>query len=40
MIVGVATDDNAVTSKLAVDIERFKKNICKFWEITDHGPIK
>jgi hypothetical protein len=39
-IVGVVTDDMAVTSKRAVDAERFKSNIRKFWEITDHGPIK
>jgi Reverse transcriptase (RNA-dependent DNA polymerase) len=40
VIVAVATDDMAVTSKRAVDAERFKSDIRKFWEITDHGPIK
>ena len=39
-IVAVATDDMALTSKRAVDAERFKSEIKKFWEITDHGPIK
>jgi hypothetical protein len=32
--------DMAVTSKCAIDAERFKSDIRKFWEITDHGPIK
>ena len=36
----VATDDMAVTSKHAIDAERLKSDIRKFWEITDHGPIK
>jgi Reverse transcriptase (RNA-dependent DNA polymerase) len=40
VIVAVATDDMAVTSKCAVDAEKFKSDIKKFWEITDHGPIK
>jgi hypothetical protein len=40
VIVAVATDDMAVTSKHAADAERFKSDIRKFWEITDHGPIK
>jgi Reverse transcriptase (RNA-dependent DNA polymerase) len=40
VIATVATDDMAVTSKRAVDAERFKSDIRKFWEITDHGPIK
>ena len=30
----------AVTSKHAIDAERFKSDTRKFWEITDHGPIK
>jgi hypothetical protein len=30
----------AVTSKRAIDAERFKSDIRKFWEITDHRPIK
>jgi hypothetical protein len=30
----------AVTSKRAVDAEQFKTNIRKYWDITDHGPIK
>ena len=36
----VATDDMAVMSKRAVDAEKFKSDIRKFWEITDHRPIK
>ena len=40
VIVAVATDDMAVTSKRAVDAEKFKSDIKKFWEITDHRPIK
>ena len=39
-IVAVATDDMAVTSKQAVDAERFRSSIQKFWDITDHRPIK
>ena len=39
-IVAVAMDDMAVTSKQVVDAERFKRSIQKFWDITDHGPIK
>ena len=39
-IVAVATDDMAVTSKRKVDAERFKSEIKKRWDITDHGPIK
>jgi Reverse transcriptase (RNA-dependent DNA polymerase)/gag-polypeptide of LTR copia-type len=39
-IVAVATDDMALTSKRAVDAEKFKSEIRRFWEITDHGPIK
>jgi hypothetical protein len=40
VIVAVATDDMAVTSKRAVDAEKFKSDIRRFWEITDNGPIK
>jgi Reverse transcriptase (RNA-dependent DNA polymerase) len=40
MIVAVATDDMAVTSKRTVDIKHFKSEIKKHWDITDHGPIK
>ena len=40
VIVAVATDNMAVTSKHAIDAEKFKSDIRKFWEITDHGPIK
>ena len=40
VIVAVATDDMAVTSKRAIDAEKFKSDIRKFWEITDYGPIK
>ena len=39
-IVAVATDDMALASKRAEDAERFKSEVRKFWEITDHGPIK
>ena len=39
-IVAVATDNMAITSKMKSDAERFKTEIKKFWEITDHGPIK
>ena len=39
IIVAVATDDMAVTSKHAIDAEKFKSNIQKFWEITDNGHI-
>jgi hypothetical protein len=39
-IVAVATDDMAVTSKRKVDADRFKTNVKRFWDITDHGPIK
>ena len=39
-IVAVATDDMAVTSKRKADIEWFKSEIKKRWDITDHGPIK
>ena len=38
-IIAVATDNMALTSKQAVDAEKFKKNIQKYWAITDHGPI-
>ena len=38
-IVAVATDDMAVTSKRSVDAAKFKSEVQKFWEITDHGPI-
>ena len=39
-IIAVATDDMAVTSKRKADAERIKAEIKKYWEITDHGPIK
>jgi Reverse transcriptase (RNA-dependent DNA polymerase)/gag-polypeptide of LTR copia-type/GAG-pre-integrase domain len=39
-IVAVATDDMAVTSKRAEHAKDFKSKIKRFWEITDHGPIK
>ena len=38
-IIMVVTDDMAVTSKRSEDAEMFKKNIKKFWDITDNGPI-
>ena len=40
VIITVATDNMAVTSKHAIDAERFKSDIRKFWEITDHRPIR
>ena len=39
-IVAVATDDMALTLKRAEDAQCFKTEIKRFWEITDHGPIK
>jgi hypothetical protein len=41
VVVAVATDDMAVpvTSKQAKDATKFKSEISKHWEITDHGPI-
>ena len=39
-IVAVATDDMAVTSKRAIDIEKFETQVKEFWDIIDHGPIK
>ena len=39
VIITVATDNMAVTSKRAVDAEKFKRNIKTFRDITDHGPI-
>ena len=39
-IITVATDDMAVTSKRAEDINRFKADIQRHWEITDNGPIR
>ena len=39
-IVAVATDDMAVTSKRPEDAHRFKDEVRKYWDITDHGPIK
>ena len=32
-------DDMAVTSKRAINAEKFKRNIKTFWDITNHGPI-
>ena len=40
IIVAVATDYMAVTSKRLEDIEAFKSKVKKHWEITDHGPIQ
>ena len=39
-IVAVATDDMAVISKRMEHAKRFKAEIAKHWEITDHRPIK
>ena len=39
MIIAIATDDMAVTSKRAEDITRFEADIQCYWEITDNGPI-
>jgi hypothetical protein len=38
-IVAVTTDDMAVTSKRTKDAQRFKDEVRKYWDITDHGPI-
>ena len=40
MIVAVAADDMALTSKCAEHAQCFKAKIKRFWDITDHGPIK
>ena len=40
MIITVATNNMAVTSKRAEDITRFKADIQHYWEITDNGPIR
>ena len=40
IIVAIATDNMAVTSKRSVDAERLKLNIKHFWDITEHGLIK
>ena len=39
-IIAVATDDMALTLKCAEDAQYFKSEIKRFWDITDHGPIK
>ena len=39
IIVAVATDDMAVTSKQKEDADKFKAEIRKHWAITDHGAI-
>ena len=39
-IIAVATDDMALTLKHAKDAQCFKTEIKRFWDITDHGPIK
>ena len=39
-IVAVATDDMALTSKCPEDAQRFKAEFKRFWDITDHRPIK
>ena len=39
-IVAVATDDMAVTSKRAIDAQNLKSKVKRYWDITDHGPIK
>ena len=38
-IIALVTNDMAVTSKRLADAEKFKKNIKKFWDITDNRPI-
>ena len=40
MIVAVATDDMAVTSRRKLDTMKFKSNVRQHWEITNHGPIQ
>ena len=39
IIIAIATDDMAVTSRRSVDTEKFKRNIKTFWDITNHRPI-
>ena len=39
-IIAMATDDMALTLKCAEDAQHFKAEIERFWDITDHGPIK
>ena len=39
-IVAIATDNMVVMSKKKVDAKRFKLDVKKFWDITNHGPIK
>ena len=39
MIIVAAMDDMAVTLKQAEDINRFKADIQRYWEITNNGPI-
>ena len=36
----MVTDNMAITSKRAINAERFKTEVRKFWDITDHRPIK
>ena len=35
-IIAIATDDMVLTSKQAINAEKFKRNIKKYWDITDH----
>ena len=39
-IVVIATDDMGVTLKRMANAEWFKSQIKRYWEITDHGPIR
>jgi len=38
-IVAVATDDMAITSKRMMDVEKFKSELRRYWEITDKGEL-
>ena len=40
IIIAVAMDDMAVTSRRKSDAMKFKSNVRQHWEITDHGPIQ
>src|SRR5882762_4938951 len=38
-IVAVATDDMAITSKRMMDVEKFKSELRRYWEISDKGEL-
>ena len=39
-IVAIAMDNMAVTSRRLANDEAFKSNVKRFWDVTNHGPIK